>query len=198
MRFDAGPRALADMLVAGGDHRMRLGPDGISTFGCTPYPRDTVPFSSCTASTPSPRAWAAAQEGATEIEARLAHDRPADVAAAMCEGIRQDLAAVLGLGRVPGAAVVLSPSGTPSELVALLLATVGTEGAVVSVIPGPNEVGGGTPAAAAGRYFDRVVPSGADREEGRPVDADLTNTDDMPASSDAADTVSDSGTTRRD
>jgi len=42
----------------------------------------------------------------------------------------------------------------------------------------------------------------ADRDEWspgpRPVDADLTNTDDMPASSDAADTVSDPEATRRD
>ncbi len=166
-------RVLADSLIEGGDTRLMLGSDGLSKYGVAPYPRNTIPFGSCTASTPSLRAWEAAQAGAARIEELARHEPPAQVADALCAEIRQDLAALLGLEQVPGAAVVLTPSGTDAEMIALFLAALGTERGLVNVVVGPNEVGSGTTLAAAARHFDAVVPSGQRREVGQPVDEAL-------------------------
>lgn len=168
-------RALADSLISGGDTRLLLGDDGLSKYGCTPYPRNTVPFGSCTASTISLRAWDAARDAATRLERLLQEASPADVADRVCAEIRDEIAAHLGLDQIPAAQVVLTPSGTDAELVALFLATVGTDANVLNLIVGPNEVGSGTTLAAAGLHFDRVVPSGIEREVGRPVDARLAS-----------------------
>jgi len=166
-------RALADSLISGGDTRLLLGDDGLSKYGCSPYPRNTIPFGSCTASTVSLRAWDAARDAAARLEKLCEKEAPTVVADQVCAEIRGEIAAYLGLDEVPGAEVVLTPSGTDAELLALFLATIGTEADVLNIVVGPNEVGSGTALAAAGFHFDRIVPSGAERDGGSPVDAAL-------------------------
>src|SRR5690348_5095625 len=47
---------LAERLCSGIDERSVIGPDGLSKYGCAPYPRPVIAFGSCTASTVTPRA----------------------------------------------------------------------------------------------------------------------------------------------
>jgi hypothetical protein len=69
--------------------------------------------------------------------------------------------------------VVLAPSGTDVELLALALAA-GTEGRpLVNIVVGPGEVGSGTPLAAACCHYDRLAPGGLRVNVGEPVDAAL-------------------------
>lgn len=166
-------QTLADSLIGGGDTRLLLGIDGLSTYGCTPFPRNTIPFGSCTASTVSLRAWKAARAAAARLDDLRRQQRAPDVAEMVCAEIRDELAVHLGLEHVPGAEVLLTPSGTDAELVALFVAGAATDRRLLNIVVGPNEVGSGTTLAAGALHFDEVVPSGARRAVGSAVDEDL-------------------------
>ncbi len=173
MEFAVDAHTLADSLTDGGDTRLLLDDNGLSKYGCTPFPRNTIPFGSCTASTMSLRAWEAAQAGAIRIREMLRDQSPAEVADALCAEIRETLAGLLGLAEVPGGELVLTPSGTDVELIALLLAGREMGRDILNIVVGPNEVGSGTTLAAGALHFDHQVPSGAQREVGQAVDEAL-------------------------
>src|SRR5260370_35695683 len=127
---------VADLLVQGGDSRLLpvQTVDGLSRYGCAPWPRSALPFGSCTASSIGERGFSAAHHAQSE----LFHAR--DLATAgeeACQQIRQRLAELLDLPA--GVAIALVPSGTDAELLALALAAGAGRRQVVNIVVGPTD-----------------------------------------------------------
>ena len=75
--------------------------------------------------------------------------------------IRRGILDVCGAADLAGVEVVLTPSGTDGEYVALHLARGGSRQPIVNIVIAPDETGSGVLAAAQGRHFARITPSGA-------------------------------------
>ena len=75
----------------------------------------------------------------------------------------------MSLDQVPGAQVILTPSGTDAEMLGVSLALRDDERPLCNIVSGPAEVGSGTTDAAAGRHFDDQTPRGANSTAGEPV-----------------------------
>ena len=65
--------------------------------------------------------------------------------------------------------IVLTPSGTDAEFVALALALGDRSRPLCNIVVGPQEIGSGSVAAAAGLYFDSVLPHGSSQKKDAPV-----------------------------
>jgi hypothetical protein len=164
-----------ELLASGGDSRLLVDTaSGLGKYGCATRPRpDTLAFGSCTASSVSALGYAAACRLHRRLLAIDDEDDLRDAVGERLSALRDELAFLLTRCRVPGVEVVLSPSGTDVELMALALAQ-GCDGApVTNILIGPTEVGSGSPLAAAGRHFDSMTPNGRRRQEGDPVDERL-------------------------
>lgn len=162
---------LEQLLASGGDTRLDVDPNtGRNRYECLPRPGEAVPFGSCTSSSVSPRGYAAAQQ----TQRQICTARDSTAAAYQCASdIRGQLRDLLTLP--DGVEVVLAPSGTDVEMLALALAAGSSGRPVLNIVVGPSEVGSGTPAAAACRHYDRLAPSGAVVVPGEPVDAPLAS-----------------------
>ena len=162
-------RPVECMLMAGGDSRLAVNAaTGMNRYGTTPQPRpEAVHFSSSTASSISDYGFmlcdmlrrdligAVLSNGATIGQLR---DRTVDALGA-------ELAGLLGLA--PSEAdVVLAPSGTDTELLAVLFALAADGRPLTNVLIAPDESGRGVASAAAGCYFDDVAASGAPIKKG--------------------------------
>jgi hypothetical protein len=90
-------------------------------------------------------------------------------AVAGMDDVRSELVRRLGLDDVPGAEVILSPSGTDCELYALHMALAGHSGRLVNIVIAPDEIGSGSLPAAKGLHFDGVSPLGTEIQAGTPV-----------------------------
>ena len=149
------------LLTSGGDDRQVVKWDhGINSYGVAPRPMPwTSLFGSCTASSPTYRAFdAASQLKYRLIEAALADRLEASIQAET-NLIRSTILAALGVAPDLGVEVVLTPSGTDAELVALAISL--RKGAPIrSIVVGPTEIGRGSIPAASGRHFSPLLPSG--------------------------------------
>ena len=148
------------LLTAGGDLRQtvdwRL---GVNSYGISPQPTPwKATFGSCTASAPTVRGF----EAARHLRHRLIRAAEGGILASALEletnRMRDLIRAALGLANTD-VDVVLTPSGTDAEIVALAL-SLSRGGPVRSVIIGPDEIGSGSVLAAQGRYFSPIVPAG--------------------------------------
>jgi hypothetical protein len=171
---NAATRPLTEILASGGDSRQVIDPQtGTSKYGCAYAPDPhIVEFGSCTASTISPTAYAAAERVIGWIRAI---DEPylSDAVDDLHETVRHQLRSLLLDSRTPSIDVALTPSGTDAELIALDLFASRSDAPVVNIVVGPAEVGSGTTLAAAGRHFDSQVPNGQLVDPGTPVDTRL-------------------------
>ena len=154
---------LEQLLTAGGGSRLELDPaTGLNAYGCAPRPRiAALAFGSSTASTLSPQAYAAADALRQEL---LGAARTGDLDLALAQAmaaIRRGILDVCGAADLADVEVVLTPSGTDGEYVALHLACGGSRQPLVNIVIAPDETGSGVLAAAQGRHFARVAPSGA-------------------------------------
>lgn len=180
-RFDSysqlGPedKALADLLCSGGDERSILGPDGLNKYGGAAYPRPAVPFGSCTASTISMRGWDAARSAWHAHRRRATEVGEMQASSELGEGIRERLLQLMDLADIPNLRLVLTPSGSDAELMALFFASLIDGCPLVNIVVGAREVGAGTMLAAGARHFSELVPSGRRREVGTPVDGPLAD-----------------------
>ena len=130
-------------------------------YGCAPAAPEVLAFGSSTASTISPQAYAAADTLRQQlIEAARTGDLDAALDRAIA-AIRRGILEVCGAADLPGVEVVLTPSGTDGEYAALHLARGGSNRALVNIVIAPEETGSGVLAAAQGRHFSHVTPSGA-------------------------------------
>ncbi len=162
---------LEQLLSAGGGSRLEVDPaTGLNAYGCAPRPRlEALAFGSSTASTISPQAYAAAEALRQELigAARTGDLNPTlDRAIA---AIRRGILEACGAADLAGVEVVLTPSGTDGEYAALHLALGAADRPLVNIVIAPEETGSGVLAAAQGRHFARVTPSGEAARPDAPI-----------------------------
>jgi hypothetical protein len=159
-------RALAapldQLLLAGGGSRIELDPaTGLNAYGCAPRPRpEALAFGSSTASSISAQAYAAAEALRQELIAAARGRRLGAALDGAIATIRRGVLEFCGAADLAGVEVVLTPSGTDGEYAALHLARAGPERPIVNIVIAPEETGSGVLAAAQGRHFAHLTPSG--------------------------------------
>jgi hypothetical protein len=167
---------IEQILVAGGDSRLTLERDtGRNRYGVPPRPRpEAVHFSSSTASAVSDygflycdllrrdmlSAYQTQQVSLLELRRRAAHATGAEINR------------LLGLTELESD-VALAPSGTDTELLAVMVARAGSAGRpLVNILIAPEETGRGVRLAGSGCFFDSISATGAPIVKGTPVCAD--------------------------
>lgn len=155
----------SELISSGGDSRLRLNSEGLNGYGSSCQPRDELSFSSCSASSPSPRCVAAAE---ALIVALRSTQTPKWIVADAIENVRRVLRSTMEISE--DAEIALTPSGTASALLAVGLVDREPNRPLLNLIVGPRETGSGTMLAASGQHFDRKVPRGGSVERGIPVD----------------------------
>jgi hypothetical protein len=167
-------QVLGRILASGSDGRIAIdAATGRNGYGvrAVPYP-DALAFSSSTASTISPHAFAAVEAAYGALFRDAADDSFAAVFETATEKMRRDLKALLELD-ICDSDIVFSPSGTDSEIHALHLARLwhahngGTD--ITSIVVAAEETGSGVPLAAAGCHFNAMTSAGADAKKGQAV-----------------------------
>jgi hypothetical protein len=179
-RMDAGAHGLElpveNLLVAGGDSRLRLHPlTGQNRYGVPPRPRpEAVHFSSSTASAVSDYGFLFCDLLRRDLLMAVHRDHVpvADLRRRAAHATGRAIARMLGLTEVD-AEVAITPSGTDSELLAVVVARAGAVGRpVLNLLVSPEESGRGVRLAGSGRYFDDVAATGAPIAAGRSAFAD--------------------------
>jgi hypothetical protein len=155
------------MLASGGDERVWPDPaTGRNRYGTPVGPAaHEIWFSSSTASAPS----LAAYRAAAEVLAALT-GTPGLPVHEWFDAIRARILRSFG---IPGAAAILTASGTEAELMTLAVARALLKGPLTNLLIAPHETGSGVPQAAAGRHFLGSAPHLDVVERGLPVDATL-------------------------
>jgi hypothetical protein len=161
---------LDHLLGGGGDSRLSIdAASGLNEYGCqlAPCP-DTLSFASSTATSISARAYARAgrareqlMQSAIAIGVEAAFD-------ARVEAMRGELRACLGLSPEQ-ADIVFSPSGTDSQLQALLLTRALLGPALTTIVVAADQTGSGTEHTARGHHFNAVTANGNPVRKGEPV-----------------------------
>jgi selenocysteine lyase/cysteine desulfurase len=158
--------ALATALVSGGDDRLAINPaTGMNNYGCTPFPRPTeISMSSTTASIISAPAFDAAASAlaSLKLEGTGAHARYAEA----MDSVRASLKRSFGWTNEE---VVLSPSGTDSEVLLLNLAQALLPRPLSSILVSSDETGSGVSLAASGHHFSNTTSSGRNVRKGDPI-----------------------------
>lgn len=141
------------LMEQGGDARLGVDPfTGLNGYGCSHRPRPwAVTFASSTASSCSERGYLGA-ETARRRMIRASFAQSANHAIVEeAEHIRAGLAHHFDLPT--DTAIVLAPSGTDAELMALALAEAAEARPITNILLAPEETGSGVPLAARGRHF---------------------------------------------
>lgn len=168
---------LEKLLALHGDSRQLINPsDGLNKYWCSMTPAIGVTaFGSCTASSVSENGYSAAAKLLERYRALANHIDLKPVVSEHFDGIRNELNFLLLGHAQPNLHILLSPSGTDAELLALGIAHSYGRKAVTNILVGPTEVGSGTPAAASGLYFDALTPSGKKVEKGSAINKELAS-----------------------
>lgn len=173
---DAQPaQVLGRILASGSDARIAINvASGLNGYGCRALPcREALAFSSSTASTVSPMAFAAVEEAYSALFRGAADAGFGAVFDAAVEKVRREIKALLELD-LCDADIVFSPSGTDSGIHALHLARLwhaqlgGHE--ITSIVVAADETGSGVPQASAGRHFNTTTSAGASAVKGEAID----------------------------
>jgi hypothetical protein len=167
-RPEPADAALDAALISGSDPRLALDPASrMNAYGTQPSPRpDETSLSSSTASTISPRGYAAARTIFMRLEDARERGRFAPIFSDVADELRGAIRRSLD---VPEAEVVLSPSGTDSALQAAFLAGGLLRRPVTTIVVAADESGNGVPAAASGRHFASAASSGRAVAKGEPI-----------------------------
>jgi hypothetical protein len=158
------------LLCGGGDPRLTINPaSGLNEYGCQPSPCPrTLSFSSSTATSISQRAYDRAQsarDGLMQSAIAVGMEAAFD---ARIEAMRDELRDYLSLSRA-NADVVLSPSGTDSQLQALFLARALLGPATTTVVVAADQTGSGTVHTARGCHFAASTANGSRVRKGEPI-----------------------------
>jgi NADPH:quinone reductase-like Zn-dependent oxidoreductase len=143
------------LLESGGDARILGSPEtGVNRYGAAARPRpEAVHFSSSTASSVSDYGFAALDRlrRALLCATLFRGTSPGAAAAALTDAVSQEILALHGLDAAE-ADVVLAPSGTDTEWLAVLFA-LAREPRLLNILVAPDETGRSVKIAAAGLYF---------------------------------------------
>jgi hypothetical protein len=158
------------LLGCGGDPRLSIDPaTGLNGYGCRPSPcPDTLSFASSTATSISERAYEharTAREALMQSAIATGLDAAFD---ARLEAMRGELKACLGLS-LSKTDVVFSPSGTDSQLQALVLARALLGPELTTVIVAADQTGSGTADTARGNHFSAATAHGNKVQKGEPI-----------------------------
>jgi hypothetical protein len=159
------------LLVEGGDDRLLLNPQTAQNrYLCTPWPRPgIIAFSSCTASSISPAAFAAAEQARQDLFAAAVTATQDAVLATASDQITAEL--LVHCGAEDLAEAVLAASGTDATLLLTgLLAAEQPRKTITTVLMSPAETGSGVPEAVQGRHFAACTASGLAVEKGGAVE----------------------------
>ncbi|WP_250941122.1 hypothetical protein [Allorhizobium sonneratiae] len=155
-----GASYLLMLLQEGGDQRIHCDPlSGRNRYGtrCLPDPQE-IGFSSTTASTVSPSGFALSLDALSRFDESDAEG--------WFDHVRRRLGRCFELGAEQ---VVLSPSGTDAELMAVSLYAGLSRNPVSVILIAPDETGSGVAKAAAGCHFSSLTALGVTVEAGQPV-----------------------------
>ena len=164
---------LEDILVSGGDSRLELDvTSGVNKYGVPPRPRpEAIHFSSSTASAISDYGFLYGEMLRQELLrlVRQGCTSTGDLLSRTVNAISGEICRMIDLG--PGEAdVALAPSGTDTELIAVMLALAGAEGRkLTNILIAPEESGRGVALAGAGCYFDDIAATGLQVEKASPA-----------------------------
>ena len=158
------------LIASGGDTRLGVDPvTGLSAYGCSPRPRPwAITFASSTATSISERGYGAAEAARRRLLADAAITDADSARRRQAARLRRAIADYYGLPEA--VAVLIVPSGTDGELLALGLALAGDPGRpLTNLLVGPEESGSGVPLAAAGRHFSTLTARGQAVAKGGPI-----------------------------
>ena len=163
--------ALTDLIVSGGDERLALDPStgrNMYGHGARPDP-DELAFGSSTASTISGPAYDMLETMHRTLADDVSRRGGVRVYEEEAARLRQDLQAIIGARGASAPEIILTPSGTDAHLLAALLFN-RRDGRPLQTITLPgSETGSSVAAAAAGRRFMTLAPSGASLARGEAV-----------------------------
>ncbi|MFZ1989941.1 MAG: hypothetical protein WAW96_09240 [Alphaproteobacteria bacterium] len=162
---------LEQLLVSGSDTRLILDPKTqLNIYGCAPHPRDAViSFASTTASSISWRAHAAAQGArARFIEASLRGNEQQVFDQTLAD-LRARLKRAFALDD-PEVEIVLAPSGTDAQLLALFIARATLGAPLTSIVVAAEETGSGTSHTALGQHFNSQAANGSPVVKGAAIE----------------------------
>jgi hypothetical protein len=161
--------SVEELLVSGGDSRLAIDHrTGFNKYGTTPRPRpEAVHFSSSTASSISDYGFMYCDMLRRDFLAAMLREElsPKQLRARAVDAIASEILALLGLSG-HDADVALAPSGTDTEMLAVLV-SVATGGPLTNILIAPEETGRGVREAGAGRYFDSLAASGQPIKKGQ-------------------------------
>src|SRR5713101_6877056 len=158
------------LLSGGGDARLAINPaSGVNGYGCLPFPcLETLSFASSTATSISGRAYDVANDARQSLmQSAIAVGIDAAFDARI-EAMRDELKACLGLSETR-VEVVFSPSGTDSQLQALLLAGALLGPVLTTIIVAADQTGSGTADTARGQHFSAATAHGYRVQKGEPI-----------------------------
>lgn len=141
------------LMEQGGDARLGVDPfTGLNGYGCSHRPRPwAVTFASSTASSCSERGYLGAETARRRMIRASFTQSAAGAIVGEAGHIRAGLAHHFDLPT--DTAIVLAPSGTDAELMALALAEAAEVLPITNILLAPEETGSGVPLAARGRHF---------------------------------------------
>jgi hypothetical protein len=160
---------LEHILAAGGDSRLTVDrQSGLNRYGTVPRPRpEAVHFSSSTASSISDYGFTLCELLRHDLlTAAISEGVPLDaLRRRLTDGVIDQILALLAVE--PSAAdLALAPSGSDTELLAVMLAMAASDEPLTNVLIAPEETGRAVALAGAGRYFDDLAGSGASVRKG--------------------------------
>lgn len=161
------------VLVSNSDSRLRVDPvSGKNIYGTTPRPRpEAVHFSSSTASSISSYGFLYCDVLRRDLlsQARETGQDLRDIRSDLCQAIVQELCALCAIPQQTADGII-APSGTDTELLAVLLARAAApQQRLVNILISPAETGRGIKLAGAGLYFDGESATGLPLRKGTPV-----------------------------
>lgn len=153
----------------GGDARISLDEiSGLNKYGCRPYPKFSISYSSCTSNTISFSAFAFIESYLHKLQQHYSNSGSYDFLANEYDSVREKIKSFY---EVPSSTdVLIGSSGTDLELLVLAIALSSQQKKVQNILLEANEVGSGAINAAKGQYFSIKTPLGVDCEIGQPID----------------------------
>lgn len=160
--------SVEELLVSGGDSRLAIDHQtGFNKYGTTPRPRpEAVHFSSSTASSISDYGFMYCDMLRHDLLAAMVREdlSPKQLRARTVDAMAIELLDLLVLAEYD-ADVALAPSGTDTEMLAVLMgAAAGVS--LTNILIAPEETGRGVREAGAGKYFDSLAASGQRIQKG--------------------------------
>lgn len=158
-----------EIMSKGGDARISLDENsGLNKYGCRPYPKFSISYSSCTSNTISFSAFAFVESYLHKLHKLYSDSGNYNFLKSEFDLVREKIKDFYELPE--STEVIIGSSGTDLELLVLANAFSAPQEKVKNILLEANEVGSGATNAAHGRYFSVKTPLGIDSEIGQPID----------------------------